>query len=400
MRRLLIACSILTLAFAVTSSGQSPSPGPAKLVDGLTALDGKLRGRLSASKRTAVHRDKAALVAEHYDLPVRGTTYAAVFTDLDCVSTNIQRARASSGRARSLAAKAKACLTDLAGKLANGQAPAALRSDLAKLSRGLATIATAVKNGKAFGAKATALRKQSARFVARHFDGRPVAGVAFPVVYDALECVDVKVESGATAGAGACERKLRRALSKNLPPSQGGTSSQPSAPPITFGSDLTGDPVALPGKYQEDSEFFTAGLAIPQNGTITTFRVRVGANPVSLPIRFSIVEPQSDGRVKVLTTTNPPYQLPANSPGTYTFKTDSLSFVCCKVKQGDIVTIDNRGADQTQDPYVWFARKPGFTAFSYVNPTPGAPTQDPGQFWTPKANPGYDLLVQAVVSPN
>jgi hypothetical protein len=65
--------------------------------------------------------------------------------------------------------------------------------------------------------------------------------------------------------------------------------------------------------------------------------VRVGANPVSLPIRFSIVEPQSDGRVK----------------------------------QGDIVTIDNRGADQTQDPYVWFARKPGFTAFSYTNPTPG-----------------------------
>lgn len=42
---------------------------------------------------------------------VQATTYAAVFTDLDCVSTNIQRARASSGRARSLAAKAKATAT-------------------------------------------------------------------------------------------------------------------------------------------------------------------------------------------------------------------------------------------------------------------------------------------------
>ncbi len=55
------------------------SQSPAKLVNGLAALDGKPRGSLSASKRTAVHRDKAALVAEHNDLPVRGTTYAAVF---------------------------------------------------------------------------------------------------------------------------------------------------------------------------------------------------------------------------------------------------------------------------------------------------------------------------------
>lgn len=329
MRRVILACLVLTLAIAVTSSGQSSDAGPAELVKSLGALDAKLSGSLSASKRAA-----------------------------------------------------------------------ALRSDLSNLSKGLATITTAIKNGKAFGAKATALRKRSVRFVARHFDGRPVAGVPFPDVYEALECVDVKVESGSVSGAGACERKLRRQLRKNLPPSQGGTSDQPSAPPITFGSDLSGDPVTIPGKYPEDTEFFSAGLAIPQGGTITTFKVRAGASPVALPIRFSVVEPQADGRVKVLTTTDPPYQIPANSPGTYTFQTDRLSFACCKVKKGDIVSIDNRGADQTQDPYVWFARKPGFTTFSYTNPNPGAPTQDPGQFWIPKPNEGYDLLVQAVVSPN
>ncbi|CAA9486167.1 MAG: hypothetical protein AVDCRST_MAG53-1008 [uncultured Solirubrobacteraceae bacterium] len=402
MGRVLLACFLLTFASAVTSSGQSSETGPAGLVKGLEALDGQLRGSLSASERASVHRAKALLVARHFDVPVRDTDYATVFTALDCVSTNIQRARnAARGKARSPAAKAKGCLAGLAEELADGgRAPAALRRDLSKLSKAVGAITTATRKGKAFGAKATALRRRSARFVARHFDGRPVAGVRFSDVFEALECVDVKVESGAVRGAGACARKLRRLLRGNLPPSQGGTSDAPSAPPITFGSDLSGDPVAIPGKYPEDTEFWTRGLTIPRDGTITTFRVRVGANPVDLPIRFSVVEPQPDGRVKVLTTTHPPYQLPGNSPGTYSFQTSNLSFACCKVKQGDIVTIDNRGADQTQDPYVWFARRPGFTTFSYTNPTPGAPTQDPGQFWTPRANEGYDLLVQAVVSPN
>lgn len=402
MRRVLLACVAFTLALAATGSGQSSDTGPAGLVRGLEALDAQLSGRLSAFERASVHRGKALLVTRHFDVPVRGTSYATVFAGLDCVSTNIQRARASSrGTARRLAGKARGCLADLAGRLTDGgQAPVALRSDLSKLSKALTGITAAIKRGKAFGAKATALRRQSARFVAKHFTGRPVAGVPFSDVYGALECIDVKAESGAISGAGACARKLRRLLRANLPPSQGGTSDRPSAPPITFGSDLSGDPVAIPGRYPEDTEFWTKGLTIPQDGTLTAFRVRIGANPVALPIRFSVVEPQSDGRVKVLTTTNPPYQLPGNSPGTYTFQTSGLSFRCCKVKKGDIVTIDNRGADQTQDPYVWFARRPGFTTFSYTNPTPGAPTQDPGQFWTPRANEGYDLLVQAVVSPN
>lgn len=221
MRRVLLACFLLTFASAVTSSGQSSETGPAGLVKGLEALDGQLRGSLSASERASVHRAKALLVARHFDVPVRDTDYATVFTALDCVSTNIQRARnASRGKARSPAAKAKGCLAGLAEELADGdRAPAALRRDLSKLSKAMGAITTATRKGKAFGAKATALRRRSVRFVARHFDGRPVAGVRFSDVFEALECVDVKVESGAVRGrarvrascASCCAGTCRRA---------------------------------------------------------------------------------------------------------------------------------------------------------------------------------------------
>ena len=167
----------------------------------------------------------------------------------------------------------------------------------------------------------------------------------------------------------------------------------PAAHAVTWGSDLTGDPVAIRGTWREDSEFWTKGVHAPRAGTISTFRLKVGDTPKTIPIRFSVVRPIGGGKVKVITTTNPPYKLRAHDSGVHTFRTSVLSFRCCKVRKGDIVAVDNRGANTVKDPFWWFAAKPGFTTFSHM--VRGV-SQNYGQIWTHKEHPGFEVLLQIV----
>src|SRR3954451_502420 len=162
---------------------------------------------------------------------------------------------------------------------------------------------------------------------------------------------------------------------------------------VTWGSNLTGDPVPIRGTWREDSEFWNKGVHAPASGTITKFRLKTGDTPVTIPIRFSVVRPVGDGKVKVITTTNPPYTVTAHDAGVHTYSTSALSFRCCKVRKGDIVAVDNRGANTVSDPYWWFAKKPGKTAYSHM--VRGV-SQDFGQIWTRKAHAGYEVLLQVV----
>lgn len=352
-------------------------------------LDHHLAGlsSLTAAERAVVHRDKAQLISESYGEKTGGVTYAEVLNGLDCVDTALQIARNTKGRAKQkrVVAQATSCQKGLAAAMKAGGTSAGVLADMSTLRSRIAAVATRVRQGRVFGAKTRAVRDQAA-VVARRIGGKPF-GVDFAEHFRDLECIDVKVESGRISGASSCARRLQRLIKANAP----------AKPAITFGSDLTGDPVALPGVWREDSEFWTQGLTIPAAGTITEFRLRVGSNPVSLPVRFSVVRPQPDGRVKVLTTTNPPYLVPGGSPGVYTVKTSTFSFKCCIVSKGDIVTVDNRGAEETPSPYVWFARKPGFTAFSHMEP---GVSQDAGQLWRPEPHLGFDVLLQALMTPN
>jgi hypothetical protein len=355
----------------------------------LAELDTRLAGlsSLTAAERAVVHGQKAALIADSYGDKTNGVTYADVLTGLDCVDTDLQIARASSNRqAKSQVAKALACNDGLTTALrAGGQASGTVMGDMATLRARIGAVATAVRKGKVFGSKARAVRDLAATIAGRDFAGAPY-GVSFAEHFRDLECIDVKVESGLISGASSCAKRLQRLIKANAPANG----------PVTFGSDLTGDPVALPGIWPEDSEFWVKGLTVPAPGMITEFRLRVGSGPVSLPVRFSVVRPQPDGRVKVITTTNPPFLVPGGSPGTYIVKTSTFSFVCCRVLQGDIVTVDNRGADQTQDPYVWFARKPGFETFSHME---AGVSQDAGQLWRPTPHEGFEVLLQVVMTP-
>ena len=363
---------------------------PKSLVAGLNDLAGRLSAssRLSATERAATHRAKAALIDAAYDQSVDGVTYGVVLSGLDCVDTDLQIARNASKRsaAKSAVAKALSCGDGLTAQLrAGGQAPAPLLADLAKLRARIRTVDKAVRAGKSFGAKTRAVRDAAAGVVARHF-AASLYGVSFAETFGDLDCVDVKIETSKLSGAASCAKRLRRLVEANAPPNL----------PITFGSDLAGDTAALPGVWREDSEFWTNRLTVPVAGTVTQFRLRVGSGPVLLPIRFSVVRPQPDNRVKVITTTNPPYMLPALSPGTYTFDTSVLSFKCCKVEKGDIVTVDNRGAEETEAPYHWFARKPGITTFSHME---AGVSQDAGQLWSATSHSDLDVLLEITEIP-
>lgn len=216
--------------------------------------------------------------------------------------------------------------------------------------------------------------------------------MAFADVYDDLECIDVKVEAGRTSGAASCAKRLLRRTA----------ALAPAKPPITFGSDLTGTPTTLPAAFEaEDTEFWTSALAAPVAGQITAFKLRTGDSPTALPLRFSVVRSRPDGKVTVVTTTDPVYPLKAHDAGVHTYSTSTLSFACCKVQAGDIVTIDNSGTT-TPKAYVWFAAKAGSTTFSHTTP-PGTNTghgQDAGHVWDGTPPDGYEVLLQVVLAPS
>lgn len=381
--RLAVAATVLGMAVALPGSAGAAGSGTS---DELEASLGALVTQLgSGAAPSAVHVSKAKLIAAAFTDEVRGMPAARVITDLDCVSRAVQQARGarSKGVAKKRVATAKSCRADLA-KLAAGTA---LAADARGIGTRLSAISARVNAGRVYGAMATALRKYQSSAVAKRFSGETLHGVPFAQVYDDLECVDVKVEAGRASGAASCAKRLLR-RAKALAPAK---------EPITFGSDLNGTAVALPTTFEpEDTEFWTSALTVPAAGMITTFRLKTGDSPVDLPLRFSVVRPNGDGTVTVVTTTNPVYPLAAHDAGVHTYSTSSLSFKCCKVQKGDIVTVDNSGTT-TRDAYVWFAAAPGVTTFSH---TSGGLSQNAGVVWRPIEHPGYETLVQVVLQPD
>jgi hypothetical protein len=392
LRRMSIVGLVVVAApFAAVGPAHAAGSGTADELEaalgGLVAqLDGS--AALTPSARSLVHARKAELVVAAFSDQVGGVSAAKVIGDLDCISRSVQQARGASAKrgVRQRLAEARACRADLSALAAAGKA-AGLAGDLRLIASRLKAITTAATKGKAYGSKATALRKLQSSVVAKRFAGQTLHGVAFADAYDDIECVDVKVEAARRNGAASCAKRLLR-RAKALAPAKA---------PLTFGSDLTGTPVALPTTFAAaDTEFWTAALTVPVDGTITTFRLRTGDSPVDLPLRFSVVRPSAGGTVTVVTTTNPVYPLRAHDAGVHTYSTSGLSFACCKVKKGDIVTVDNSGTT-TPRAYVWFAERRDMTTFSH---SAGGDSQNAGVVWTPIAHPGYETLVQVVEQPD
>ncbi len=381
----LLSASVVIVAVAAPPATAAGSGTADALKADLTSLVGQLSG--PSPSRAQVHAAKARLIAAAYDDEVGGVSAARVISDLDCISLNVQKARvtAKPSTVRARFADARRCRADLA-KLASAGGAKGLASDLAGVNATLKAMGSKAVAGKAFGAAATALRKVQSRIVARRFGGETLHGVPFSQVYDDLECIDVKVEAGRASGAASCAKRLLR-RSKSLAPAK---------EPVTFGSDLTGTAVTLPDRFApEDTEFWTGALTVPAAGMITEFRLKTGDSPIDLPLRFSVVRPRGDGTVVVVTTTNPIYPLKAHDPGVHTYPTSGLSFVCCKVQAGDIITVDNSGTT-TPDAYVWFAARADMTTFSH---TSNGDSQNAGVVWSPITHAGYEVLLQVVLQP-
>jgi hypothetical protein len=387
--------TIMAGSACLAGLGVVGAPGPAAasgtsaaLTDGLARLADRLTpAARPAAKRARVHAMKAELIVAAYDDPIRGVSAARVILGLDCVATNLQIARTAIAPrlVRARIADARACRTELARLAAAGGADG-LRGDLAGLDSRLKVIRAAAQAGRAFGARATAVRRLSSSIVARRFGGETLHGVGFAEVYDDLECIDVKLEAGRISGAAACAKRLLRRS----------RAAAPARAPVTFGSDLTGTPTALPSSFPAaDTEFWTAALAVPAAGTVTAFRLRSGDGPADLPLRFSVVRPQPDGRVTVVTTTNPVFPLRAHDAGIHEYPTSGLSFACCKVAAGDLITVDNSGTT-TPGAYVFFARRPQATTFSH---TGYGDSQNAGVVWDGTPHAGYEVLLQVVLQP-
>jgi hypothetical protein len=368
MRRAVIAvlASMLLAAPAAHAAGTGTA---GSFDDNVGALVTALSG---TTGRGAVHVGTTLIFTNNV-----GGDEGRVAAGLDCVSIQVQRARSSKTFAKSRVRAAQSCLATLPKSAPSTKA----------IKKSLGVIAARAKAGRVFGARATALRKQQSAYMASHYKSTNIFGVDLPEVYDDLECADVKIESNHQSGALSCVKRLARIAQDTAP----------AKPPVTFGSDLSGTPQALPTTFDhEDTEFWDAALTVPADGMITTFRLKTGDSPIDLPLRFSVVRPNADGTVTVVTTTNPVYPLAAHDAAIHTYPTASLSFACCKVRKGDIVTVDNSGTT-TPDAYVWFAPQPGTTTFSH---TSGGLSQNAGVVWTPVSHDGFETLVQVMMQPS
>ena len=297
-----------------------------------------------------------------------------------------RRAAVQAQHVRARFTDARRCRAGLA-KLATAGGAKGLGADLAGVGATLKAMGAKAVAGKAFGAKATALRKTQSRIVARRFGGETLHGVSFSQVYDDIECIDVKIEAG---------RAERRRLLRQAPVAP--LKSRLHPPRIRSRSAATSParPWRCPARFApDDTEFWTSALTVPAAGMVTEFRLKTGDNPVDLPLRFSVVRPRGDGTVVVITTTNPIYPLKAHDAGVHRYPTSALSFVCCKVQAGDIVTVDNSGTT-TPDAYVWFAARPDTTTFSH---TSNGDSQNAGVVWSPITHTGYEVLLQVVLQP-
>jgi hypothetical protein len=371
MRRAVIA-ALLSLAVVVPGAQAAPTGTAESFQDNVSALVSALSG---TTGRGAVH--VATTLIFQNDI---GDDPGKVAAGLDCVSIDIQGARNSKTFAKSRVRAAQACLAKLPRSAPSTKA----------IKTSLASIAARAKAGRVFGARATALRRQQSAYMASHYKNINIFGVDLPEVYDDLECADIKIETNHQSGALSCAKRLARLVEQH------GPAPAPQAA-ITFGSDLSGTPQALPDTVfaPDDTEFWDAALTVPADGTITNFRLKTGDSPTDLPLRFSVVRPNGDGTVTVVTTTNPVYPLAAHDASIHTYPTSSLSFACCRVHKGDIVTVDNSGST-TPGAYVWFAPQPGTVTYSH---TSNGLSQNAGVVWSPITHDGYETLLQVVMQP-
>src|SRR5947209_12346195 len=186
-----------------------------------------------------------------------------------------------------------------------------------------------------------------------------------------------------------------------------------TAPPaperIQFGSELHWEPAPLLGDFEGDAEFWdlfytaAAGVAgeaptVPVDGWLSGVYVKgravSGDMPSpdgSQPFRVGVEQPLPDGRLQVLSTSNPAFQLPAVTGTYYYWIGPPYTGFQMPLKTGEYVSFDTRGGT-----FAVFGSAPGSSSASTVGK---GQEQNAGVIWTGAPHPGVELLMRMVEQP-
>jgi hypothetical protein len=182
----------------------------------------------------------------------------------------------------------------------------------------------------------------------------------------------------------------------------------PTPQKIVFGSDLQANPAALLGNFDGDAEFwnlfYTAaagigfGTTAPVDGWLTGVSVKgyavSGDTPGpggSQPFRVGIEQQLPGGQLQVVSTSNPPFQLPGTSGTYYYWIGPPYTGFRMPIKKGQYVSFDTRGGT-----FAVFGSVPGAASASTVGK---GQEQNAGILWTGTPHPGVELLMRPIEQP-
>jgi len=184
----------------------------------------------------------------------------------------------------------------------------------------------------------------------------------------------------------------------------------PAAPErIQFGSELHWEPAPLLGDFEGDAEFWdlfytaAAGVAgeaptVPVDGWLSGVYVKgravsgdMPSSDGSQPFRVGVEQPLPDGRLQVLSTSNPAFQLPAVTGTYYYWIGPPYTGFQMPLKTGEYVSFDTRGGT-----FAVFGSAPGSSSASTVGK---GQEQNAGVMWTGAPHPGVELLMRMVEQP-
>jgi hypothetical protein len=207
---------------------------------------------------------------------------------------------------------------------------------------------------------------------------------------------------GVTAGAAK-----HAFLNKLTPP--------PTPAMIPLGSDLLGSPAALLGNTAGDTESWNVSLAwnayaaraavlakqttVPVEGWLVGVTLKgyavSGDMPGpggSEPFRVGVEQVLPSGQLEVLSTSNPPFQLPGTS-GTYSFAVGPpATGFAMRLRKGNVVSFDNRGGT-----WAVYASVPGSSTDYALSM--GGLEQNAGVKWTGTPRANTELLLQVTEQP-
>jgi hypothetical protein len=207
---------------------------------------------------------------------------------------------------------------------------------------------------------------------------------------------------------------------------------------VVLGSSLTGTPVDPFGKPNQDFESFpyfryayyrayggtprqppsavaeihqlldpfatAAGRVafplVPVNGVIKSFTVKGATHQSNIPgpngagdMRLGVDRPLADGRLKVISTSDPSAELPRQL-GVHTFRIGRpYTGFTMYVHRGDVLSLDTPGGS-----YAVWARVPGAEMETVLGH--GGSEQSPGVIWTGTAHPNVELLMRVTIQPS